>query len=174
MTQDDEVKKYTAYFRAFGASDPDSCADSQVREGIPQYDKYAFLHGAWQGVVEEDDVEWIDGSIACSKQRPEEPGAGLGPALERLLASGANREDINEVVRVMQYELLFHIAYMLADPEIVDYPSEELPHASWTLFATDEEGQPLYPIDGLHEYVLSTDPSGHEMKPRHTWEEKDS
>ena len=30
----------------------------------------------------------------------------------------------------------------------------------------DEGGQPLHPIDGLHESVLDTDPTGREMRPK--------
>lgn len=83
-----------------------------------------------------------------------------------MLAAGAAAEDIMEVVRVMQYEVLAGLAYQLSDPGVVEYPSEELPRVSWTLFEVDEDGEPLHPLDGLHERVLDTDPSGRALRPR--------
>ena len=103
--------------------------------------------------------------IQQAEQHPRAPGAGIGPALKQVLEAGASREDITEVVRVMQWELLAHMAYLLADSSVVDYPSDEMPRANWMLFEVDENGQPLHPFD-VHENVLSTDPTGREMRPR--------
>jgi hypothetical protein len=83
-----------------------------------------------------------------------------------MLDAGASRDDIAEVVRVMQWEVLAGLAYQLADPGVVDYPSDDLPPVNWGLFELDDDGEPLRPIDGLHESVLDTDPSGREMRPR--------
>ncbi len=82
-----------------------------------------------------------------------------------MLASGTAREDIAELVRVMQWYVLAGIAYQLADASIVEYPSDKVRRVNWTLFEVDEEGQPLHPINALHESVLDTDPSGREMRP---------
>lgn len=166
MANQKEIKKWAGYFRAFGAEDPEGWARSQVEEGIPQYARLVFLWQAWKNVVGEGDVKWIKPRITEAERHPRAPGAGIGPALKRLLAAGASREDITEVVRVMQWELLHHIAYQLADPGIVDYPSDDLPRVNWTLFEVDEDGQPLHDIDCLHESVLDTDPSGREMRPK--------
>jgi hypothetical protein len=97
---------------------------------------------------------------------PRDPGAGAGQALQRILSSGASQEDVAELVRVMQWKVLAGLAYQLSDPSVVEYPSKDLPEVSWKLFEVDEEGQPLHPIDMLHESILETDPSGREMRPR--------
>jgi hypothetical protein len=161
-----DLQQLTEHFRAMGAFEPDSWAKSQIEEGIPQYARLVFLRQAWKNVITEDETSWIDPLIQESKRRPREPGSGAGPALKRMLAAGASREDIAEVVRIMQWRVLAGLAYQLADPGVVDYPSEELPRVNWTLFEVDENGEPLHPIDGLHESVLDTDPSGREMRPR--------
>ncbi len=162
----EELQRLTEHFHAMGAFDPKSWAKSQLEEGIPQFAKLVFLRSAWEHVVTEDDTSWIDPTIQEAERGPRGPGAGAGPALKRMLAAGASREDITEVVRVRQWEVLAGIAYLLSDPGIVEYPSEDLPRVNWTLFEVDEDGEPLHPIDGLHECVLDTEPSGREMRPK--------
>jgi hypothetical protein len=166
MSKDLEIQQLTEHFAALGANEPESWARSQVEEGIPQYARMVFLRGAWQNVIPDGDTSWIDPRIKDAQRGPRDPGAGIGPALERMLAAGVSREDIAEVVRVMQWSVLAGIAYQLSDPEAVSYPNEEMPTVEWALFEVDEDGEPLHPIDGLHESVLDTDPSGREMRPR--------
>jgi hypothetical protein len=162
----EEMRRLTEHFRAMGAFDPASWAKSQLEEGIPQYARLVFLRQAWKNIITEGDTSWIDPLMQESARRPRDPGAGAGPALKRMISTGVSREDIAEVVRVMQWQVLAGLAYQLADPGVVEYPSEELPRVNWTLFEVDEDGEPLHPIDGLHESVLDTDPSGREMRPK--------
>jgi hypothetical protein len=161
-----ELHQLTQHFRAMGAFDPESWAISQLEEGIPQYARLVFLRQAWKNIVVEGDTSWVEALIQESERRPRDPGSGAGPALQRMLAAGASHEDIAEVVRVMQWRVLAGLAYQLADPGVVEYPADDLPRVSWTLFEVDEGGEPLHPIDGLHESVLDTDPSGREMRPK--------
>ena len=67
----------------------------------------------------------------------------------------------------MQYELLFRLCYLLSDPSL-DEP--ELADFAWGLyqlkFKDDDTVEIVDPIDGLHESVLETDPTGREMRPR--------
>jgi hypothetical protein len=162
----EELRRLTEHFRAMGAREPESWAKSQLDEGIPQYVRFVFLRQAWKNIIGDGATSWIDPLIQQAEQRPRDPGAGAGPALNRMLAAGASRQDIAEVVRVMQWQVLAAFAYQLADPGVVEYPSEELPQVSWALFEVNEDGEPLHPIDGLHESVLDTDPSGREMRPK--------
>ncbi len=166
MTDEQDIQQWTEHFRMLGAYDPEGWARSQAEESIPQYARFVFLRQAWQSVIADGDTSWIDPQIQQADRRPRDPGAGIGPALKRMLAAGASREDITEVVRVMQSLLLFNIAYQLADPGIVEYPCKDMPQVNWALFEVDEEGQPLHLIDGLHESVLDTDPTGREMRPK--------
>jgi hypothetical protein len=166
MAEDQKIQELIAHFSALGAYNPENWARSQVEEGIPQYARFVFLREAWRGVIADGDTSWVDNVITAAERHPRGPGAGIGPALKRLLASGARREDIAEILRVMQWEVLAHIAYQLADPSVVVYPKTGMPRVRWELFETDKDGKPLHPIDGLHESVLDTDPTGREMRPK--------
>lgn len=157
------LKELTALFRKLGAREPESWASSQHNEGIDQLARFVFLREAWKCVVKPDDVSWIDRTIADAKARPSDPGAGIGPALERLLAVGADRKDIHEVVRVMQYELLSSLCYLLEDPGQLEPELEDL---SWRLVRINESGEIIGTIDGLHESLIETDPTGLEMRPQ--------
>jgi len=153
----------TALFRKLGASNPEVWASSQVSEGINQLGRFLFLRQAWKQVVDETDHSWIQARIDQSSRQPGAPCSGVGPALQNLLAKGANPQDITDVVRVMQYELLYGLCYMLADPGLVE---EELKDISWGLIQFNEDGKAVDEIAGLHESVLETDPTGREMRPR--------
>jgi len=161
-----ELRRLTEHFRALGAVDPELWAKSQLEEGTPQYARLVFLRQAWKAIIADGDTSWIDVLIRVSEHSPRGPGAGAGPALERMLAAGASREDLAEVVRVKQWGVLFALTYLLSDPGKVEYPSKKLPRVNWALFEVDENGKPLHPIPGLHESVLGTDPSGREMRPK--------
>ena len=150
-------------FHKLGAPDPDGWARSQHDEGIDQLARFVFLREAWKAVVGPEDLSWIERSIEYFKGKPHAPGAGSGPALERLLAAGAAPEDIHEVVRTMQYELLFSLCYLLEDPGQLE---AELADLSWRLVRTNEDGEAIGTIDSLHEDVLALDPSGREMRPK--------
>jgi hypothetical protein len=166
MPNKQEIQEWTKHFQALGARHPENWARSQVEEGIPQYARFVFLREMWRNVINDGDTSWIDPQIEQAESRPRDPGAGIGPALKRMLEAGASREDISEVVRVMQWSVLARIAYQLDDPGVVEYPSKEMPQVNWGLFEVDEDGEPLHPIDGLHESVLDIDPTGREMRPK--------
>lgn len=162
----EELRQLTEDFRALGAYRPELWARSQLAEGIEQYARFVFLRQAWTSVVAEDDTSWIEAHIQDSDLHPRGPGAGSGIALKRLLATGASREDLTELVRVMQWQVLHDIMYQLSDSGIVQYPSDDMPHVDWMLFEVTEDGEPLHPIGALHESVLDTDPTGREMCPK--------
>lgn len=166
MSKQQEIQRLTEYFRVLGAPDPEGWARSQVQEGIPQYARFVFLRQMWQNVIGDGDTSWIDRSMRVADWKPRDPGAGIGPALKRMLAAGVAREDITEVVRVMQWQTLSGIAHQLDDPGVVSFPSKETPRVNWMLFEVDDDGDPLHPIEGLHESVLDTDPSDREMRPK--------
>jgi hypothetical protein len=153
----------TALFHKLGARDPEGWAASQVEEGFPQLARFLFLRQAWRAIVDEDDPSWIDREIGRAEARPSEPYAGVGHALRKLRARGATDEELTDVVRGMQAELLFQFCYLLEDPGDVE---PEVAGVTWSLLQVDNEGHVLDSIHGLHESVLDTDPTGREMRPR--------
>lgn len=157
-----KLSELTALFRKLGAPDPGQWARSQRDEGIDQLARFVFLRQAWKLIVAPDDAGWIDQTLAGEQPGRSEPCSGLGPALTRMLAAGAERDDIHEVVRVMQYELLASLCCMLEDPGELE---DEIADLTWQLVRTKADGEVVGPIDGLHESLLELDPSGREMRP---------
>jgi len=156
------LEKLTELFRKLGARSPESWASSQLKEGIPQLHRYLWLRQAWKAIVA-DDNEWMDNEMKRARTRPNAPYSGVGLALERCRAKGIDREDLNEIVRGKQAQLLFAICYLLDDPNL---PEKELRKLGWGLFATDESGNAKERIAGLNESVLATDPTGREARPK--------
>jgi hypothetical protein len=166
MPEADDVRKLTDHFKALGANNPEQWAESQVKEGIPQYARFVFLKTAWNAVVSEGSDHWIDNLIKQYERKPNDPCSGAGAALKRMLAAGISRQDITDIVRVMQSETLFALCYQLSDSSAVEYPSDALPQVHWALTQVTEEGEHIAEISSLHESVLSLDPTGREMRPR--------
>lgn len=156
-------KQLAALFRKLGAPDPESMARSQINEGIPQLARFLFLRQAWREIVQEGDSNWIESALRRSEEHPDEPYAGVGHALKKLRARGATDEEITDVVRGMQAELLFSFCYLLEDPGDRE---AEVADMGWALVQVDEEGTILGGIEALHEDVLQMDPTGREMRPR--------
>ncbi|MBN2392440.1 MAG: hypothetical protein JXR84_17045 [Anaerolineae bacterium] len=151
-------------FRRLGAHEPESWARSEIEENIPQLARFLFLRAAWRCVVSEDDNSWIDRAIETSERHPNAPCAGIGPALNRLLAEGVDRQDIVDIVRVKQYETLFDLCYLLDDPGDLEPELEEM---HWVLHEVGQNGRLTGRIvQGLYESLLSMDPTGREMCPR--------
>ena len=160
----DELKEI---FTRLGANDPQAWARSQHEEGINQLHRFLFLRQAWKYVYGENDDSWIDRQIAHFHRRPDEPYAGVGRALERLLALGADRRDLVDLVRGTQAEALFSFSYLLSDPNLLDDEVEEVREMGWALVEADQEGNPTgRGIGLLHESMLEMDPTGREMRPR--------
>ncbi len=159
MNQDE----LTALFKKVGARKPEGWARSQIEEGIPQLARFLFLRQAWAQVVRESDGKWIDAQIQNTDKRPDGPFAGTGLALRKLRARGATDEELTDLVRGMQVELLFQFCYLLEDPGAVE---PEVKDIAWALVQVDNKGRLVGNIGGLHESVLETDPTGREMRPR--------
>jgi hypothetical protein len=108
----------TRLFELAGARNPEGWPKSEIQEDIPQLARFMFLRQAWRCVVADDDATWIDNQVAASKLKSQSPGASLGPALERCLATGCSGKDLLTVVRTAQWRLLQQICYLLSDPSI--------------------------------------------------------
>lgn len=164
MNLPNDIAELTKLFQKLGAQDSELWARSQVKEGIPQLQRYLFLRQAWKQVLREDSSVWIDRQIKESERYPTGPYAGVGAALKRAVASGTPKQDLIDIARGAQAELLFQLCYLLDDPGLSE---PELGAFAWGLFEVDENDNPIPPrIGNLYESVLETDPTGRQMCPR--------
>ncbi len=165
-TEHNALTELTQVFRKLGADAPEQWARSEIKEGIPQLATFVFLRQAWTNVVDEVDDSWIDRLVGDADETATGPCSAMGPALKRMLARGVARSDIVDLIRGMQYELLFALCYQLSAPGVVEFLDETMPSVQWKLFQLNERGEPSVAIECLHESVLSLDPTGREMRPR--------
>ena len=153
------IRELARRFATLGVEDPESWARSQINDGT-QLARCLFLKMAWELVVDERDSSWIQQLI--ENAGPGEAFSGAGIALGRLHELGARDEDLIELVRSTQAELIFQMCYLLEG----DVP-EEFRDVGWRLFQVDPKtGRPGEELGGMHESVLGMDPSGREGKPR--------
>lgn len=156
-----------ALFTTLGARSPEQWVSYVRSDPEPALVQYLFMKQAWEQVIGDGQVTWIDEEIKRSIDQPNEPFSGLGQALNRMLAAGASRDDIAEVGRCLQAQLLFHLCYLLDGPS---YETPGLEHIQWGLFRTDEDEVPYGDsIGGLNQLVLKTDPTGREMMPKNSF-----
>lgn len=101
-----------------------------------------LLQQLWSDINAAMEERWIDGCIRHSEQHPDAPFADTGAALQRLLALGADRRDLALLWRQASYETAFGTLYLMGDT-----------------------GIDLADFRGLHESILSADPSGLEGRP---------
>jgi hypothetical protein len=161
------LQELTALFRKLGAEDPEGWARSQIEQNFPQLARFLFLRQAWKLVINEDDRKWISERRHINS---DEPAGDIGPAITRILAAGVDENDLTRVVRIMQWELLFRLCYLLDDPDYLrddrEIIEKEAGDIVWCLFQVDDNGYPIAVVDGLHESVLETEPTGREMRPK--------
>ncbi len=152
----------TSIFASLGADDPESWADSEVSENIPQLARFMFLKGAWQRIVTDDDTQWIDNVVLNVPPDSNDPYAGAAHAIRQMIDAGVSKSVIAQLVRATQAEFLCDLCYMLADPSSVEGNDG---YVDWSLVELDADGNPARHINGLHESVLETDPTGREVRP---------
>lgn len=84
---------------------------------------------------------------AILTNRTREPGSH-----SRLREKAATDEELTELVRAMQVELLYSFCYPLENPGVVE---DGVSNVAWALVQIDNEGS-----------ILETDPTGREVCPR--------
>ncbi len=82
------------------------------------------------------------------------------PAAQRLLAAGADKEDLVRLVRAVAYEAVFATLDELDSGSDVNVSGIDV---GWLVMESGEDGTPTgRALSGLHEDLLAMDPSGRE------------
>jgi hypothetical protein len=128
----------------------------------------AILRDVWKYIADEVDVSWVDNVAGQSADNG--PLGDLPEIIRRMLSAGVSKQDIARFAKMNGYEAAFGALYILDggtlgdDYEISDNAGREI---GWHVQAFDFETE--QPIDagirGLHESILSADPTGREMRP---------
>lgn len=167
-------------FRAVGADEPEGWAASEVEDDIPQLARFLFLRRLWRGawqwrqppehwfaevqpdelaVDEEDDDEPTLVSASSDELADEDgdpPFLAAQQAVRRILAAGADPEDLKEVARAIFLHTAFDAVHTVDeghDPEAgEDMPGWLLVEVGGDLVLTGRV------IPALHEDLLTTEP----------------
>jgi len=127
-----------------------------------------FLRGVWRSVIPRtDDLSWV-GRLA-SRPASDEPLGDAGTIVSRMLEAGVSAADVARFAQIIGYETAFGFCYHLDDPyaSYEDSPDDGEEELAWGVFLVDPESdEPRTALVGLHESILSMDPSGREMRPR--------
>jgi hypothetical protein len=147
-------------FTQLGADDPESWARSAANETIPQLVRFVLLRSLWACVHDDDDRwmhQWAD------------PRTPIPSAIRRMLACGIDASDLTDVVRDAQMLTLFNVCQALDNPVhgIEDLQKSIPENVEWRVVEYDGERERIGRlVRGLHESVMSLDPTGREGAPR--------
>ncbi|WP_329336715.1 hypothetical protein OG866_20640 [Streptomyces sp. NBC_00663] len=132
-------------FEALDADDAEGWAKSEISEDLPHLARFVLLRSLWRNPID----GWAD------------PGAlDQLPAAQRLLAAGADKEDLVRLVRAVAYEAVFSTLDELDSGGDVNVSGID---AGWVVMESGEDGAPTGRVlSGLHEDLLTMNPSGSE------------
>ncbi|MER7753906.1 hypothetical protein [Kitasatospora sp. NPDC097643] len=132
-----------ARFEALGATDAAGRARSEIDEDRPELARFTLLRTLWHGAV--------DGWAA-------QGALDQVPAARRLLAAGADRGDLVLLARAVAYEAVFATVDELDEGGNVNAGGVD---GGWLVLESGADGSPTgRRLSGLHEDLLTTDPSG--------------
>ena len=156
-----ELETLTEIFRQAGAPRPETWAESQINEGINQLARFSFLKNITSEWLKENEYGWIDKMINGLDAASDVPCSQFGTAVKEMLEKNVSKEAIVDLIRVVQFETLYHVCSTIDKTYEVTTPV-----TNWRLFELDDDDNPVATIGNLHESLLQFDPSGREMGPR--------
>jgi len=106
-------------------------------------------------MIHPGDEKWIERALKHPDDHPV-----LAPALKRIQEAGVSRDDLVDVVRVMQFQIVDHVCYML---DSIALPGT-VPIQDFGVYVVGGGDSPttdksIVRLESLHEQVGSWDPS---------------
>jgi hypothetical protein len=143
---DGRLAQLTERMGQLGADDPAAWARSEVTENIAQQARRLVLRRLWPRAID----GWRD--IAVLQRLP---------VTARLLGQGADPADLSRALRLAAYEAVFTVLSIVDEGYDPGAPHDA---PGWRLMETEPGSDQLTgrDIGGLHESILSLDPSGNE------------
>ncbi len=164
--EQERTNELVSKLRALGAVRPEDWARSEISEDIPQFARFLILRKIWPDIIDRWRREpgvWIDRLIEIAERNPKERFADAGLALKRMRQSGVSAEDIASVTRMAAYEAVFDVLDTIDTGCDFDSPFEG---PDWSLMEVRPDGELTGRlVGGLHEDILSMDPSRREGSP---------
>jgi hypothetical protein len=165
----ERVEALAEQFRALGAEEPEAWALSEVEENLPQLAGFLLMRriwasaeqwkappSAWFGEPPPDVEDEEDGDAEAAAEEVEPAFWAAQQAVQRILAAGADPEDLKEIARAVFLHTAFDAVHTVDegyDPDAGD----GLP--GWLLIELDAEFTTTgRAIVGLHEDLLTTEP----------------
>ncbi|WP_426162823.1 hypothetical protein [Pseudoduganella sp. R-34] len=103
-------------------------------------------------------------SLVIDESSPSKLPVLGGDAVRRLLDKGVDVDDLMDVVRETQVDMIYSVA------NLIDWPTYELeleePSGLTMFVGLQESGENALPIHDLHSCLMSRDPSGRHGEPR--------
>ncbi|MFJ9387675.1 hypothetical protein ACIRON_02560 [Nocardioides sp. NPDC101246] len=136
----DRLTSLTSRLRDLGAPNPESWAQSELAEDIPQTARYVALRRLWPELIQ----PWRDHDTLRRV-----------PATKKILDAGVDPAVLSAALCSVAYEAVAGTLW-----ELWDQP-DDVPHGRFV--EVDEHGNLTgRSVDGLHESLLSLDPSGND------------
>ena len=125
--------------------------------------RQAFVKGLWNIIPNEEETE----AILNASQLPHDRGScgDYNMLVKQMLDVGISADMIARFEKLVGYEVAAGICYYLEDPDLACEFVEEPDDLEWTLFSS-KDCEPIDRLAGLHESLMSADPSGREMRPK--------
>jgi hypothetical protein len=148
-----------------GAADAAAWVQSELQEDIPQAARFLILRRLWRDIDDWRDnaAAYVPGMIAHAEKAPNAPFADGERALKRMVELGVPVAEIGAFARMVAYEAMFAVVEVIDEGYDPD-ADEGVP--GWGLIEVGAEGELTNrQIGGLHEGLLSLDPTGREGRP---------
>jgi hypothetical protein len=154
------LAELTAQFEALNLPpsilDPEEAALDELESGEPILATYSFLKWLTDAMVKPGDSRWMD--VVAENSGMMEYKV-LASVLKRLLDAGADRNDLNTLVRIMQYDICNHICYMLDQVAMEGI----LPIQDFGLYVMGDgddpsTDKPIVRIEDLHKQICGWHP----------------
>ncbi|TGG94874.1 hypothetical protein E4656_00125 [Natronospirillum operosum] len=126
-----------------------------------------FARGVWECIPDEEDSSWVRNIAELPGST--KPAGDYGPIIKEMLSRGISADTIARFAKIVGYETAFGLCYHLGDStgSYENFEDDEAEELDWKLYLVDPvTDEPTGALSGVHEVLLSMDPTGRQMRPK--------